>query len=118
LALSKGAEDFGELGPGAETAFESAMVEFSEVAVGTASGQFAILPNGRCPVLEEFAVFEAFVQGVRLESGSFNGVIPGWEELHELMLGDSGERDEFGSRRSAARAAGDGGQGTENELLV
>jgi hypothetical protein len=91
FALRKGAKDIRKAGPGAETAFKGAMVEFPEVTVGAARRRFAILANCGGPILEEFAVFEAFVQGVRLESGSFNGVIPGGEELRDLMFVDSGE---------------------------
>ena len=97
FALRECAEDIRKAGPRAETAFKGAMVEFAEVTVSAARGRLAIFTNRGCPIFEEFAVFETFVQGVRLESGSFNGVIPGWEESRDLMFGDSGERDEFGA---------------------
>jgi len=118
FALRECTEDIGKAGPGAETAFQGAMVEFSEVTVRAARGRLAIFTNRGCPIFEKFAVFEAFVQGVRLESGGFNGVIPGWEESRDLMFGDSGERDEFGARRRTASAASDGGQATEDERFV
>jgi hypothetical protein len=94
------------------------MVEFSEVMVSAARGRLAVFADGAGPILEKFAVFEAFVESVRRESGSFNGVIPGWEESDDLMFGDSGERAEFGTRRRTASAAGDGGQATEDERFV
>jgi hypothetical protein len=118
FALRKRAEDIRKAGPVAETAFEGAMVEFSEVTVSAARGRLAIFTNRGSPILEKFAVFEAFVECVRLESGSFDGVIPGWEESRDLMFGDSGERDEFGAGRRTASAAGDGGQATEDERFV
>jgi len=118
FALGECTEDIRKAGPGAETAFQGAMVEFPEVTVRAARGRLAIFTNRGCPSFEKFAVFEAFVQGVRLESGGFNGVIPGWEESRDLMFGDSGERDEFGARRRTASAASDGGQATEDERFV
>ena len=65
------------------------MVEFSEVAVGAAGGGFVISPNGAAPIFEQFAIFEADVERIGLESGSSDGIIPGGEELRELVLGDS-----------------------------
>ena len=65
------------------------MVEFSEVAVGAAGGGFVVAANGAAPIFEEFAILEADVERIGLESGSSDGVIPGGEELRELVLGDS-----------------------------
>ncbi len=65
------------------------MVEFSQVPVGAAGGDFAVSSDSAAPIFEQFAVLEAHVQRVRVESGSSNGIIPGGEELRDVMLGDS-----------------------------
>jgi hypothetical protein len=56
--LRKIAKDLWKLRPAAEAAFESAMVEFSQVAVSATGGDGAILANGVAPVFEEFAIVE------------------------------------------------------------
>ena len=71
------------------------MVEFSQVIVGATSGNFAIFANSVAPIFEQFAVLEAQIEGIRAKSGGAEGGVPSREESRDLMLGNSGERDEF-----------------------
>ena len=80
FVLRKIAKNLGKLRPGAEAAFEGAMVEFSEVMVSATGGDGAVPANGAAPVFEEFAVVEAQVQGVRRKPGGANGGVPAREE--------------------------------------
>ena len=55
------------------------MIEFSDVMVGATSGDFAVSADGGAPSFEQFAIFDAHVERVGLESGGADSVIPGRE---------------------------------------
>lgn len=74
---------------------ESARVVLAEVRVGATGRDFALGANDEGPIFKKLAVLEAPVHGVREESRGSDGFIPSGEELRDLMLGDSREREEF-----------------------
>ena len=94
------------------------MIEFSEVPVEATGGDFVVCANSVAPIFEQFAVLEAQIEGIRLKSRGLEGVVPSREELRDLVLGNSRERDEFRTRGRATSASGDSGQVFENELFV
>lgn len=112
------AKNFGKFGPRAEAALESAMVMLAEVKVGATRRDFADPADDIGPIGEELAVLETRIDDVGPETGSADGVIPGGEESRDLMLGNSGEGDEFRTRRRATGAAGDVCQRAENGCSV
>ena len=81
FAPGKIAKNLGKLRPGAEAALEGAVIEFSQVTVDTTGGDFVVSANSAAPIFEQFAVLEAYVQGVRLKSGGAEGGVPAGEEL-------------------------------------
>lgn len=114
FAACEFAKYFGKFGPGAEAAFEGAMVILAEVKVGATRRDFADPADDVGPIGEELAVFETRIDNVGPETGGADGVIPGGEESRDLMLRNSGEGDEFRTRRRATGTAGDGCQRGEN----
>lgn len=117
FALSKIAENLGKFGPGAK-APESAGVVLTDELVGATSRYFALPADGEGPIFEEFVVLESNVQSEGLEAGGADGIVPSGEELRDLMLANSGERDEFRAGRRATSVPGHGVDATENEVFV
>lgn len=112
------ANNLWKLGPRAEAALKGAGVKFSLLAIGATRKYFVIPADGVGPIFEQFMILEPRVEGIGEESGSPDGVAPTGEELRDVMLGDSRERDEFRARRRATSAPSDGGQGIKNQLPV
>jgi hypothetical protein len=61
FALRKIAKNLGKLRPGAEAAFEGAIIEFSQMTVDATGGDFVVSANSAAPIFEQFAVLEAQV---------------------------------------------------------
>lgn len=97
---------------------EGARVVLAEVGVDATGRYFAFRAHDEGPIFEKFAVLESPVHGVREESRGPDGIIPGGEELQDIVLGESRARKEFRARRGATRFPSDGDDGIENELLV
>jgi hypothetical protein len=81
FATSKFAKGFGKLRPGAEVAFDGAMVEFSEMAVDATGGGLAMFAGGTAPIFEEFAVIETEIEGVGRETGGLEGGAPARKKI-------------------------------------
>ena len=118
FAAREFSKHFGKFRPRPEAAFEGAMVKLAEVKVSATCRDFADPADDVGPIGEELAVLETRVDDVGPETGGADGVIPSGEESRDLVLGNSGEGDEFRTRRRATGAAGDGDQRGENRLLV
>jgi len=118
LVLGKMAKSLGKSGPGSETALEGTMVIPAEVTVGSTRGGFAVFASSASPIFEKFAVCEAHVEGIGLESGGANGVAPAGKESPDFMKGDSGKGEEFRAGRRTASAFGNGIDTTEKEFFV
>jgi hypothetical protein len=52
FALRKIAKNLGKFRPGAEAALEGAVIEFSEMTVDTAGGDFMVSANSAAPIFE------------------------------------------------------------------
>ena len=63
--------------------------------VGGTRGDFAVFADRVAPIFEQFAVFEAPIEGIRAKSGGTEGIAPSGEVTRDLVLGDSGEREEL-----------------------
>jgi len=118
FAVREIAENLWKCGPRAESALEGAGVIFPLAPVCATRRYGAVPANDGGPILQQFAVLEAHVQRMWVESGSPNGVIPSGEEFGYGMLGDSCEGQEFASRWRTTGAPGDGDQGVQDVLLV